>query len=73
MDGEKFDKDPGTRVVCSCANMSGSIWPGSEWRTLRRAMNFIPQNESLGNVQVAAWTVLAESDPRGWLAASEKI
>jgi len=30
---------------------------------------FHAKNESLGSVQVASWTVLAESDPRSWLAA----
>ena len=34
---------------------------------------FHSKNESLGSVQVAAWTVLAEGDPKRWLAASGKI
>lgn len=37
-----------------------------------RGYEFHSKNESLGSVQVAAWTILADSDPRGWRAASGK-
>lgn len=53
--------------VCLAAygrSRDGNAPKGDEFRS---------KNESLGSVQVAAWTVLAEGDPARWLPAGGKL
>jgi hypothetical protein len=66
-----------TRIQAPASFAAAKICAAAYGRSLNRdapkGEEFHFKNESLGSVQVAAWTVLAEGDPTRWLAAGGKI